>query len=149
MRWFILEKSFHNNNLNYNKVPSQYHVPFDPNSTQYDKNLELSFVVEYKDAAKGQDEISILDWQLLNRIRFFSVVGFGFERRRETLGVLKSDLLNEIISQNKFIEELRENLKDFQSKPILKTNLLKVLEEFSPYGFFYIKSFLQDLVLTI
>ncbi len=132
-------------NLNYFRTYSQKQRLLNPNHRQYDKKYEIGFNMNYGDNLY-QTDLSPLDFLILDRIQNFSASGLGFERREETLHILKSDLLNTIITHRSIIKNLKNTLKLFHSSIALKNELLQLIEENKNFGFFSIKSILEDIL---
>jgi len=127
-----------NVNLNYLREFSQNHLLINPNHRNYKKNFELEFKIDYGKNFYNP-KLNILDFVILDRIRFYSTSGFGFERRGDIISTLQNDLLNEIITQRTLIRNLKEILEFFYTSSDLKKEFLQVLEKNTKYGFFYIK----------
>jgi hypothetical protein len=92
--------------------------------------------------------LSLLDWLIIDRIRYFSQTGLNFERRAGAIKLLKTDLINEIISQRKFITNLKKILLIIRSSLKLRNNFLEFLKTNESFGFFYIKNMLNDYIFT-
>jgi len=137
------DKSQENVNLNYQRIFSKEHVLLDNNIPQFDKKYEIQFQIEYGNEL-FESKLSLLEWLLIDRIRNFSITGFGFENRAKNLHLLKSDLINEIISQQALISELKKNLEQIHSSQGLKEKLLNFVKKNEIFGFFYIKEILKN-----
>ncbi len=137
---FIIESSAYTTNLN--RVTSK-NIILNPNRKGYKKQYENYFSMDYK-IGSFDSHLSLLDWFLIDRIRYFSITGLGFERKSETLYKLKSDLLNEIESQRKLINEIKENINQVNKKPELKNRILNFINKNQSYGFFHIKQKVTD-----
>ena len=142
---YSYDKSQENLNLNYLRSFSKKKGLVDAINTQYDKKYEIQFNIEYGNELFEQ-KLSILEWLLIDRIRYFSITGFGFKKRTENLNLLKSDLINEIISQQALISELKNNLKPIHSSSVLKENFLNFIEKNKQLGFFYIRDILNNYI---
>ncbi|GAG96654.1 unnamed protein product, partial [marine sediment metagenome] len=68
----------------------------------------------------------------------------GFEKRRETIKSLKSDLLNTLITERAKIKKLKKTLNVFYNSVNLKTDILKFLDVNKGFGSFYIKTMLEE-----
>ncbi len=134
-------------NLNYFREYHDRKTIVNRNHKFYESKYELDFSIAY-----GKEVImpslSLLDWLIIDRIRYFSQTGFNFERRAGALKLLKTDLINEIISQRKFITDLKTNLLTIHSSLKLKNNFLEFLKTNESFGFFYIKNILNDYIIT-
>ncbi|MHA1509157.1 MAG: hypothetical protein ACTSO6_10690, partial [Promethearchaeota archaeon] len=113
----------------------------------YDKKYELHRVIDYGQG-EYNEEITLLDLLIIDRIRFVSLTGFNFERRAGSIKLLKTDLINEIKSQRKFITDLKINLTIIHSSLELRNNFLEFLKINEFFGFFYIKNMLNDYITT-
>ena len=142
---YTYDKIQENLNLNYLRSFSKKKGLIDTINTQYNQKYEIQFQIEYGNEP-FESKLSILEWLLIDRIRYFSITGFGFEKRAESLNLLKSDLINEIISQQALISELKKNLKHIYSSPSLKKNILNLIDKNEKFGFFYIRNILNEYV---
>jgi len=139
----LFNSNKHFMNLNYLREHSKYHRIITPSHSEYKTKYEIECNSDFK-YRKTNNKLSFLDFLLLDRIRFFSVMGFGFERRKETIKSLKSDLLNTIITERANIKKLKKVLNVFYNSADLKTSMLKFLDINRKFGFFYIKSMLEE-----
>ncbi|MFW9897200.1 MAG: hypothetical protein ACFFD7_15465, partial [Candidatus Thorarchaeota archaeon] len=144
-RLIKLEKVKTFSNLNYFREYLNKKSIVNREHKDYDKKYELSNSINYGDELHGLN-LSLLDWLIIDRIRYYSQVGFNFERRSGTLKLLKSDLVNEVISQRKFIEDLKSTLLIFHSSTTLKDSFLEFLKANENFGFFYIRDMLLKYV---
>jgi len=101
-------------NLNYYRQFSKKHRVINPKHVQYLENYEKEFTIDLSFNSSNND-LTLLDFLVLDRIRFYSVSGLGFERRNETLNEIKSDLLNGIITERSHINNLKKGLNFFIS----------------------------------
>ncbi|MFX1574630.1 MAG: hypothetical protein ACFFB0_17975 [Promethearchaeota archaeon] len=135
-------------NLNYFRKYLQKYRVINPNHQQYNKKYEIEFQIEFgKKFYKS--ELNLLDFLILDRIRFFSVSGLGFERRLDTLKDLKSDLLNEIIKEHLYLKDFKNILQKFHKSVNLKNDFLKFLDLNKKFGFFTIKSMLEKSLILL
>ena len=95
-------------------------------------------------------KLSVLDFILLEKILHFTITEFTFERRNETLGLLKGDLENIIVSEQDIINNTKRIFGELDINSAFKTSLLEFIEqpEIQKYGFFYAKFFLEDLLIS-
>jgi len=135
-------------NLNYFRKYSQKQRLINPYHREYNKKYEIEFKIDFGNNF-FKTELSLLDFLIFDRIRFYSSSGFGFERRAETLQTLKSDLLNTIITQRSIIKNLKNTLKFFYSFDELRKELLNFIKTNKNFGFFFIKSFLEDFLILV
>ena len=135
-------------NLNYFKNKTKNQRIIDPTHRNYDRNLELKFNISFSEKFKTQ-RLNPLEFLLLDRIRWFSVTGFGFERREENLKIIKSDLLNEIVANRSFIAGLKANLRNFYRTEEFRKQAIAFIEKNKLTGYFYLKKLLVKYLKTI
>jgi len=134
-------------NLNCFKEFASRNLLLNPNKREYNKEIELEFKMNYG-SESFNSKLSLLDWLIIDRIRYFSITGLGFERKSQTLRSLKSDLLNEVFSQQNLIREIKENLYKIHNSSILKNTFLEFIDNNKNFGFFYIKQLLDDYIIA-
>lgn len=132
-------------NLNYFREGFNKNSLINHSHPAYDKKCEIEFTIDYG-AKHYKPQISLLEWLILDRIRYFSITGFGFERRNETLGTLKSDLINNVIVEQNLIQELKRNLNFTEISKSSKENILVFLSKNQKIGFFHIKKNLSEIL---
>jgi len=148
-RTCLLYKSQENNlNLNYFREFYKNGRIINPNHREYHKKYEIKFSFDHG-TKFYKKKLSILDFLILNRVRYFAIAGFAFERRIELLKMLKNDLINEILSQRSLITDLKTNLHIFHTNLRLKEKILEFIELNKKFGFFYIKTLLESLVASL
>lgn len=132
-------------NLNYFRESYKNGQIIDFKKKRYLEDFELEFIQNYnKDFNKPN--LTLLDFLILERIRFFSYVGINFSRKREISNIIKSDHSNFFIGENSLIEELENTLKILIDSPELRKEFLNFLERNQNFGFFYIKDELEKWV---
>ena len=134
-------------NLNYFREYYDRKTIVNRNNKLYDEKYELDFSIAYAKEVV-MPNLSLLDWLIIDRIRYVSQTGFNFERRAGALKLLKTDLINEIISQRKFITDLKANLLVIHSSVKLRNDFLEFLKTNESFGFFYIKNMLNDYIIS-
>ncbi len=134
-------------NLNYFREFYRKGRIINPDHICYHRKYEIDFNSDLK--TKIAQDISILEYVILNRVMFWSMSGFSFERRAETLRTLKSDLFHEILSRQTSIKRLIKNIEIFHEDKELKTSLLQFLRSNTKFGFFFIKERLQNLLFCM
>jgi hypothetical protein len=82
-------------NLNYFREYHDRKTIVNRNHKFYDNKYELDFSIAYAKEVV-MHSLSLLDWLIIDRIRYVSQTGFNFERRAGALKLLKTDLINEI-----------------------------------------------------
>jgi len=145
---FIYSKVQNNLNLNYFREFYKAGRLINPNHTLYDNKYEITFEIKHSQKHLSH-EFSLLEFLLLDRVKYWSFAGFSFEKTTKNLNFLKSDLINEIISQKALINDLKKNLQIFHRNEELKAKLLIFLEEYKEFGFFYLQELLENLISTI
>lgn len=145
---FTIKSARYTVNLNCFKDNAIKNIILRLDKRDYNKEYELEFDMEYG-VGKLKSSLSLLDWLLIDRIRYVSITGLGFERKSETLNSLKSDLLNEIASQRNLISEIKQYLNRIQNSVNLKKKLLDFIDSNKLYGFFYIKQILNDYITAL
>jgi len=135
-------------NLNYFREYSQKYRMINPNHRAYHKKYVSEFQIDFGDKFLNP-KLSLLEFLIIDRVRFFSFFGFGFERRTETLNVLKSDLINEIVSQRTIITNLNRVLNNFYVSENLKSGFLQFLNKNIKFGFFSIKKMLEEYLSVL
>jgi len=125
-------------NLNYFKEEFGNRGLINYKHYKYQKKNEIVIHLEWNEKYKNQD-LSLLEFLILNRVRMFLFSGLGFERRVDNLKIIKSDIFNEIIKQKTFINKLKENLKNIYKSDSLKIFVLQKLYQDQDLGFFYAK----------
>ncbi len=146
-RLTIVEKNENLINANYLREYHDERTIANKKNKLYDNKYELHCAIDYGQG-EYNEEITLLDWLIIDRIRYVSLTGFNFERRAGTIKLLKTDLINEILSQRKFITDLKTNLTNIQSSLELRNNFLEFLKTNESFGFFYIKNMLNDYITT-
>ncbi|MHA1460842.1 MAG: hypothetical protein ACTSO8_05115, partial [Promethearchaeota archaeon] len=148
IKFTAIEKTESFVNLNYFREYHNKKTIVNKENKLYDKKYELVNSLNYGRGAY-KSKLTLLDWLLIDRIRYFSQTGLNFERRAGTLKLLKSDLINEVISQRKFIADLKSNLLIIHSSSKLRDSFLEFLKTNESFGFFYIKNMLSKYIIII
>ena len=129
-------------NLNYFKEGFTNQIIPNPNYQEYEQKYETKVEFEYTEQSVNEN-LSILDFLILDRIRWFSFSGLGFERRDESIKILKSDLFDEIISQRSLISNLKVNLKELYKESEIRTEVITLINKYKEGGFFFLKTVLE------
>lgn len=138
----IAKKYVFSLNLNYFREYYKNGQIIDINNKNYSKDFEIEFIQNYnKDFNKP--DLTLLDFLILERIRFFSFVGINFSRKREISNIIKSDHSTFFIRENSVIKELENSLKTLKSSSKLRKEFLDFLERNQNLGFFYLKDELE------
>ncbi len=135
-------------NLNYFREYAQKYRIINPNHKTYNKRYEIEFQMDFGNITSSF-ELSLLDFLILDRIRMFSVTGFGFERNTETLATIKSDLVDEVITQQTLLTNLKKILNKFYVSENLQLQFFQFLKENVDFGFFSIKEILDEYLAIL
>jgi hypothetical protein len=123
-------------NLNYFRGFHEDGQIINPNNSNYSKSYEMVFRQDYGDFKKAN--ISLLDFLILERMRFFSNVGVSFARSREIPTVVKSDLTTFFSKEKNIIKQLEKSLSLLKKNPNLKRKFVRFLRNNHNLGFFFI-----------
>ncbi|MFX1316483.1 MAG: hypothetical protein ACFE9T_11505, partial [Promethearchaeota archaeon] len=118
------------------------------NHSNYKKKYEITFTLDYI-PAPSKPKLSILDLFIMTRLNSFSIQGFTFERRIETLNAIKSSINNKILSEKDIVHNINNYFKKIDESDKYKSDLKRFLDKFQRYGFFYVKNLLNDLLICI
>ena len=135
-------------NLNYFREFYRKGRIINPEHFQYDKKYEIDFMIDFNQSV-DVFKLSILDYVITNRMGYWSIDGFSFERRTELLRTIKSDIFNEILSQTRLIRKLKKNIEIIHGDSDLKDKFLQILNLNQKFGFFYIKELLENLTISL
>ncbi|MFX0003669.1 MAG: hypothetical protein ACFE9J_09300 [Candidatus Hermodarchaeota archaeon] len=119
-----------------------------PNHKEYDTRFEIKCSNLYGEPHKAIN-MSLFDWLIFEKVSHASVTGFTFERKAETLHLIKDELLNHIVSEKELISDLKTSLNIFNKSPDLKSEILEFLDQNKRFGFFYIEQNTQKLILYL
>ncbi|MFX0011051.1 MAG: hypothetical protein ACFE9R_12100, partial [Candidatus Hermodarchaeota archaeon] len=143
IKFNLIKKNERFVNINYFRKYHNNKTLVNNKNKLYDQKYELSNSIEY---GKDKYKMALIDWLIIDRIRYYSQTGFNFERRAGTLKLLKSDLINEVISQRKFIADLKKNLLVMHSSSVLRESFLEFVKKNESFGFFFIRNILSKYV---
>ena len=132
-------------NLNYFREFYQNGQIINFNNKNYSKDYEIEFIQDYNKKF-WKVNLTLLDFLILDRIKFFSYVGINFSRSREISNIIKSDYSNFYIQKNGLIKELENSQEVLIDSPKLRKDFLKFLERNQKFGFFYIKNELEKWI---
>jgi len=135
-------------NLNYFREYHDKNSIVNKENKLYNKKYELINFLDYG-LEVYKSKLTLLDWLLIDRIRYYSHAGFNFEKRAGALKILKTDLMDEVTIQRKFITNLKTNLLIIHSSPELRDSFLTFLKINASFGFFYIKNMLAKYIILI
>jgi len=147
---FIHENEIHNSlNLNYfrEKFTKKKRI-IDITHRDYDQKYEIFFKLEYQ-KAEQKPVFSILDFIILDRVRYYSVTGFSFEQINKALKALKSDLFNELVNQKKILKDFRKVINEIRETKTNIDQFINFTENNKKFGFFFLLKLLNDLMESI
>ena len=142
---FNLDSSELFTNLNFFREAFKHKRLINPNHKKYEKKYGLTFKIEYS-REFYEKQLSLEDFLILDKVRFFSYTGFGFERRSNTLQQIKDDLLLEYSKQENIITKLQQNLEFLHISSDLKEEFIRFVNNFKEIGFFYLNDLLNNMV---
>ncbi|MFW9829183.1 MAG: hypothetical protein ACFFEY_16525, partial [Candidatus Thorarchaeota archaeon] len=148
IKFFNISRPQYTTNLNYFREISKSQKLINPTRKDYKQEYHIDFKFEYGYNSL-KSPLTLLDWLLIDRIRYYSVTGLGFERKSETIKDLKDDLLNEIQSQRRLIDLVKRNLDKVQNSKNDRDKLLELIENNKNLGFFYIKEIISQYVSSL
>lgn len=148
VKCIALKKAENNLNLNYFRAFHNLETLIKQDHRDYQKKYELSKKVVYEspDWNKNVFSPTHFDFLILDRIRYYSNSGLGFERRRKALRQIKSDYLNELLSKVAQINELKTNLMKLHNNASLKERFLTLIQSYKDKGAFFLKEFLEHIL---
>ncbi len=147
---FMHENEIHNS-LNFNYFREKFTKKkriIDITHRDYKQEYEIYFKMVHQKLDKKLP-LSILDFIILDRVRYYSVTGFSFEQINKALKSLKSDLFNELMSQKKFLKDFRENIKQIRENKSYIDQFVYFTENNKKFGFFFVLELLNYLMESI
>jgi len=143
-------------NLNYfREFHNSQKKLIDIDHNKYNKKYEIEFNVGYLPMST-YPELSVVDLNIFDKLINFSITGFTFERRIETLRQFKEDMKDVIRSEEKVVGDIKEAFEKLRSKNEYRTDLLLLINKFHgseessqeprKSGFFSIQFFINDLL---
>jgi len=138
------------NKINFNYFKDFYKTGriVNPKHVQFNRDYIVGYQLDYIKSENVKD-LSLIDWLTLNRIRYWSITGFGFERRSSTLRQLKIDAEEEINSQSALIDSFERNLSRIYENPALQGQIIKIIEKNNRGGFFFIDELLTNIFKSL
>ncbi len=139
------------NNLNLNYFQDFHNIKnlINPNHQKYEEKFEIDFSYSYGEELIDSVKLSHLDFLILDRIRYYSLTGFGFEPSRRKINQLRMDYINDFLFQIKFIKKLRMDLELLFTHPIMQKDFISIIDKFFNAGIFYIKYFFVSILEII
>ena len=131
-------------NLNYFRAEFENRRFISSNTKNFRKDFVLKSSFKYSRKRIVQN-LSLLDFLILDRAKNTSFTGFGFERRESTLSDLKTDLLNEISRQSILLGKLSSILTEIQANNNLKNEIINYLTRNKKFGFFVNKHKIKNI----
>lgn len=142
-KFFSIAKNYKFNlNLNYFLESYNQGQILHPNLKKASKSYELEFNLTYNTKFINP-HLNLIDFLILERTRFTSLLGITFSRRKEFINLIRSDYTNYIISENNIIEDLGKIYNTLVTSPIVRTDFQIFLERNQKFGYFYIKDELE------
>ncbi len=129
-------------NLNYFREYYKNGQIIDLKNKNYSKDFELDFTQIYSEDF-NKPNLTLLNFLILERIRFLSIVGINFSRNKEISNLIKSDHSNFFIGENSLIEELENISKKLNESSAIRKEFLEFLERNQNFGFFYLEDELE------
>ncbi|TFF85124.1 MAG: hypothetical protein EU518_01670, partial [Promethearchaeota archaeon] len=111
----------------------------------YIPKFEIDINIKYEKPEKEMN-LSILDFLILDRVRYYSITGFSFEQRNKALKTLRTDLFYEIVNQKEIYVKFKENSKKIRNNKDIIRNFIQFIESNKKFGFFFITEILKDLL---
>ncbi len=136
-------------NLNFFIRTNSQNPLINPSSKKYKKEYELEFKMHTSPSKIHEEQLTLLDFLILDRIRYFSTNSFGFKPRKNTLTLLKDDRLDQIIYQQNLIKKLKNLANQLFSHHEFRTNFITFLNRNQDKGFFAIKSTLNKVISLV
>ena len=137
-----------NFNLNYFTDLSNVRRIIDPTQVQYDANLEVELSFNYTEPSQPR-LLSLLDFIILDRLRYLSITGLTFDKRVETLNFIKQDIETEKRKQESFIVSFERSLERISSLPQRNQQFVQLLETNKEQGFLYSYYHLAEVVKVL
>ncbi|MFX1311984.1 MAG: hypothetical protein ACFFHD_05175, partial [Promethearchaeota archaeon] len=144
VQYLFFEDSTNITNLNYLREFTQNRRLIDKSLTHYDKKFEICTNYRFGGEFTTPD-LTLLDYLVLDMIQLNSVTGLGFERRRDTTQRLRNELSIFYQSQEKDLIELQKVLDTIFNSSQWKSELLELIDNNKQAGFFYLKSYIEDI----
>lgn len=144
----LIEEEKIENSLNLNYFREIFHqkkILVNKKHRDYEPKYEINFQMKSIEK-KPYKSLSLLDFLLLDRLRYYSITGFSFEQRNEALRNLKSDLINEIISQKRIIKSFKKYVKEIRKDELISQNFIYFIENNKRVGFFFLLELLNNLI---
>jgi len=132
-------------NLNYFKGISNNTKIIDPLLQKYKRDYECEHAIKFH-TTKSPYPLSIFDYTLLSRTKYFSVTGLTFDKRIETLNAIKKDVENENRKQISYIDGFRDNFQKLQQSTHIKEALTTFLDHNLQLGLFFLREMLNSVL---
>ncbi len=147
-RIYCIECDYIENNLNLNYF-REYHndnILINKNHKKYNNEYEIQFKHNLEKDPPFYP-LNLLDFLIMDSIRYFSITGFGFDPNRESIKQLKTKLMSEILNQASLIKNLKLELKKLYQNVDFKDHFLYILDYFKNAGSFFVKEFLESITV--
>lgn len=129
-------------NLNYFREFHKIGKMINLKNKDYSKDYECEFNHIYNDKFI-KPNFDLLEFLILERLRFFSYYGVSLSRSREISNLIKSNYDNFRSKYEKIILELERSLEILLNSPDIQKDFANFLDRNQNLGFFYIKNELE------
>jgi len=150
--YILIENKEKFNLLNLNYFRKQFHEKngiIDRSHRDYDKKYEVEFYLKYRKKKQGIPSLSLLDFLLLDRVRYFSITGFSLEEKKKRVNLLKADFFNHILNHKNTIMHFKDYATKIHQDPKRRKLFIDLIENNNEQGFFYIYLFLKTLLKSL
>lgn len=144
----LLSRTYQHTGLNLNYFDPNFeggHLT-SPLEDGYQEDMLLISTVSTSDLGT-RSNLSLLDFLILDRVRYYSVSGLPFERRSETARLLKEDFSKRALSEARQFSLFKKNLYTITLDPFLVGELIAIMDLNFQAGYFRVRDFIGDLVL--
>ena len=90
-------------------------------------------------------KLTLLDFLILDVVQRTSFAGLGFERRKDSIQEIQSEIIRFHQSQKNNLTQLKKALDAIHESPKWTSDLLKLIENNEDAGFFYLKSYVDNI----
>jgi hypothetical protein len=143
--YFLRDSVYRFTDLNFSLIENGFCVP-------KGKKYRNSYVIGHQildESVLYQNKVSLIDSLMSERLKWNSLIGFGFSGQNERLQIIKEDILHEISSRRSMYADFNESLNAFNKQEDLQKKFLKLLDRDKKYGFFYIREKIQKQVRLV
>ena len=123
-------------NLNYFSDISNRSRIIDPAAKTYRKKYEHTILRDYPNSPVYP--VSPFEYYLITRLGNFSPAGLTFDKRVETLSLIKEDMESVYRKQLRYIKDFRSTFEDLFAFPEVHTQFKSFIKSNKEYGFYYL-----------